>query len=243
MENYKFVTINSFDRANGSDSNFTVTLNGTFREDFTQMALVNFICTNTFYNVDSTNNTFNFQENIGAVTTATLAVGNYTLTDIITALETAMDAISANARTYTITSSSLTNKLTITGSAGTFLVKSTGGLNLMLGFSRSSDTTTALAVISPRIYNLSRYSFFHLSCTLSKGDTFNTSVGNRENIIGYIPVCESSNGDIYSFRPNPFCWRDVSYPNIDQLQVKLTDDQGVEIELNGGFMSMCLVFR
>lgn len=242
-ENFKYVTINSFDRPNGTDTNFYVTLNGTFTEQFSQIALVDFICTNSFYNVDSTNNTLIFQENSGGVVTATITPGNYALSTMITALQTAMNAVSVNGYTYTITADPITNFITITASAGTFSIKNTGTLNLMLGFSRSTSTSQNNANTGTRIYNLSRYGFLHLICSCSRGDTFNTTTGNRQGILAYIPICESQFGDVYSFRPQPFTWRDIAYPQVDQIQLQLTDDQGNVVDLNGGYMSVSLVLR
>lgn len=245
MANYKYVIINSFDRTGGAgDTDFYVTLNGTFREEFDQVGLVNCIMTNSFYNVDSTNNTFDFEEDAGGDVSATITAGNYSLGDMLTALKTAMEAVSPNTRTYTLTSSTITGKITITGSAGTFSVLTTGGLNLMLGFSRSTATGQNLANTAPRIYNFSRYSFLNLQCSACKSDTFNTINGGRQNILSFIPVTESSNGDILSFRPNDINWVDISdRTSTDQIAIRLTDDNNNIIDLNGGYLSLYLAFR
>ena len=100
MESYKYILINSFDRPtkSESDSDFQVNVVGNF-DDLSQVALSHCIITNSFYNVDSSNNTFNFQENAGPAVSASIAIGNYSLTEILPALKTAMEAVSPNSRT------------------------------------------------------------------------------------------------------------------------------------------------
>lgn len=246
--NYKYVLVNSFDRVGGSDTDPVFALNGTFREEFDEMALVGFVATNTFYNVSSSNNTLQFQErNLGVVypiKTATVPVGNYTLTNLITALQTAMNSQSALSATFTITSSALTGKLTINISVGEFKIVATqNSLNLMLGFSRTTDTAFQQNVLAPRIYNLSRYGFFNLQCSLTRGDVYNTITGNRQNILASIPISQSNFGDIYSFRPPVLNWINTSSPVIDQITLRLTDDENNLIDLNGGYMTCILAFR
>lgn len=242
-EHYKKILINSFDALVGTDTDFFINLNGTFPERFSQVCLRTLIMTNTLYNVDSTNNTFVFQETGESSTTVTLTAGNYSITSMITALQTALDAASPNTRTYTITTNTITNKLTITGSAGTFKVIHTGGLNLMLGFSTSTDTSAALAVTAGRIYNLTRYGGLNLYLSACKADTFNTITGSREAMLAYIPICEAASGDVYPYLPHDFEWTDISIDNVDYLHVRLADDTSTTVNLNGGYMSVYLLLR
>lgn len=243
-DSYKSITVNSFDRSAGTDTNFDVSLNGTFREEFKQICLGNLIMTNTLYNVDSTNNTLVFQENTGSAVTATISAGNYSIVDLIPALQTAMNAVSVNSRTYIITSSNVTMKLTITGSAGTFSVLSTGGLNLMLGFSRSTATGQNLANTGSRIFNLSRYPYLNVYASCVRGDTFNTITGNREGCLSFVSSAESGPGDMLVFRPQAgFEWRDVLTPYIDAIHFRIADKEGTTIDLNGGFCAISLLAR
>ncbi|MBK9285066.1 MAG: hypothetical protein IPM51_12235 [Sphingobacteriaceae bacterium] len=243
LENFKYIIVNSFDASGNSDTDFNVTLNAGFPHRLDQIALDTFVMTATYYNVTSSNNTFVFQEDVGGAVTATLTVGNYTIADMITSLKSAMEAVSPNVRTYTITTNASTNKLTITGSAGTFSVLTTGGLNLMLGFSRSTASGQNLANTGTRIYNLARYGFLTLKCTICKADTYNTITGNKQDIIAYIPIAEASFGEIYTYRPNEYSWIDVSPDRISRIEFLLTDDQNNVIDINGGYVSMKLALR
>lgn len=243
LENYKYIVVNSFDANGNSDTDFNVTLNASFPHKLDQIALDTFIMTNTFYNVTSSNNTFVFQENVGASATATLTAGNYTISDILTSLKTAMEAVSPNSRTYTLTANTSTNKLTIAVSAGTFSVLATGGLNLMLGFSRSTASGQNASNTGTRIYNLSRYGFLLLKCTACRADTYQTITGNKQDVLGYIPICEASFGDLYSYRPENLSWIDISPERLDRLEFVLTDDENNVIDINGGYVSLKLACR
>lgn len=242
-EDYKFIVVNSFNRASGTDTNFNVNLNGTFPERFSQMCLLNLIMTNTMYNVTTSNNTFVFQETGEDAVTCSLSVGNYTIYDIINNLPTAMNAVSPLSRTYTMSISSITNKLTITASAGTFTVLSSGGLNLMLGFSTNNNSTTGLTVTGTRVYNMARYGGLMLYCSSCKGDVYNTVTGNRQGNLAYIPVVEANTGELFSFRPHALEWRDLSQENIDTMNFRLADDTSKDVDLNGGYMALYIALR
>ena len=244
MESYKYILINSFDRPNKaeSDSDFQVNVVGNF-DDLNQLALSHCIITNSIYNVDSSNNTFNFQENAGPAVSASIAICNYSLTEILPVIKTAMEAVSPNTRTYTLTTSNITNKITISVSAGTFSVLETGGLNLMMGFSRSTPTAQNASNVAPRVYNFTRYSNLILSTSICSGDTFNTITGASQGILESIPIGESSSGDIYVYRPTELHWKDLSGPRIDQVRIKLSDDFNKIVDLQGGYLSLYLVCR
>jgi hypothetical protein len=248
MQSYKYIVINSYDRPNSneSDSNFSLSITGgTSYNRLSQVAVARFVCTNSVYNVDSSNNSFSFQEDVGPSATALIIPGNYSLSQIIPALQSAMNAVSPNSRTYVISSSNVTNKLTITASAGTFnvIADNGSGLNLMLGFSRRTNSSTGLSVIAPRIYNLSRFSNFVLKSNLPRGDTYNTVEGNRQAILDTIPISESSNGDIFVYHPTELLWRDLSYSSIEQISLRLCDEKDKDIDLQGGFMSVYLILK
>lgn len=247
-ESMKYIIINSYDRPNQneSDSNFNLGITGGSNyAGLSKVAVARFVCTNSVYNVDSSNNKLNFEEDTGGPVVATVPTGNYSMTTILPALKLAMETVSPNSRTYTITSSVVTNKLTITGSSGTFTILSDNGLglNLMLGFSRRSNSSTGLSVTAPRIYNLNRYSSFILKSNLTRGDTYNTVQNNRQAILDTIPISQSFSGDIFTYQPSVLLWRDLSYSSIEQIQLRLTDDKDREIDLNGGFMSVYLVVK
>lgn len=99
-----------------------------------------------YFVIDATNNKIDFKEtSLGPEITATLAVGNYSTSDLITEIESKMTAASLNARTYSVTHSNTTGKWTIAGSTFLSLLWSSGtntatSVGPTLGYAVSDQT-------------------------------------------------------------------------------------------------------
>lgn len=244
-----YIYVNSYDKTNGTDTDFIsyVNISGPTLADKTEVALSQLIITNSIYNVDSSNNKFNFrEESNGTIETATINPGSYSLAQLLPVLKTAMDNSSENSRTYTLTSSTITNKITISSNVGTFSVcpDNGEGLNLMLGFSRFNETSQSATQIAPRIYNLSRYGNLLLYCSVIEGNNYNTSSGTTDQILESIPLVESNSGDIFVYEPVDLNWRKLGQQGkINQLRFVLRDATGNTIDLNGGYMSLVLKLK
>lgn len=108
-----------------------------------------------YFVVTSSNNKINFKESGGGPElTATVTVGNYGVTTLRAAVKSAMEAVTANARTYTVTQSAVTGKWTIAGSTFLSLLFSTGtnaatSLRDVIGFS-SNDFTGSTSYTGPK---------------------------------------------------------------------------------------------
>ena len=82
---------------------------------------------NGYYVVTASNNKVNFREtSLGPELSATVSVGNYSLSAFLSAIKSAMDSATVNARTYTVTRSATSGRFTITGSTYLELLFSTG---------------------------------------------------------------------------------------------------------------------
>lgn len=109
-----------------------------------------------YFKVTSTNNKINFKETGGGPElTATVSVGNYSVTTLKLAIKTAMEAASVNARTYTVTQSGTTGKWTIAGSTFLSLLFSTGtdaatSLRDVIGMA-SNDFTGNTSYTAPKV--------------------------------------------------------------------------------------------
>jgi hypothetical protein len=113
-----YIFINSEDRSYASStspSNFSIQINSTVADAPRSSLSVESV---TFYNleygVNSTNNTLVFRENSDDLTdfTVTITPGNYSASEFVSVLKTAMDAAGTN--TYTVSYSSTTGKINIT---------------------------------------------------------------------------------------------------------------------------------
>ena len=129
------IYINSRNRNSGTSNNFTIDFTKQVKNDnnYDSATLLSFYCPISYYLINSNNNTFILNEGI-FTTTITIPLGNYTINNLILALNTSL--LSAH-YTYTITFSNITAKLTfnVTGNAGVqpvFIF--TNLLNEIIGF-------------------------------------------------------------------------------------------------------------
>jgi len=108
------------------------------------MSISTFSVFYTNIEVDSTNNYINFNEGGGEIS-ATVDAGTYTLTEILTAIKTAMDAVGG--QEYTVTLNRATRKITISATSNFDLLISTGsqsGISIWsdIGFTSGADLTS-----------------------------------------------------------------------------------------------------
>lgn len=109
------------------------------------MSLTTFSVFYTSLTIDSTNNKINFNEGSGELT-ATLDSGTYSLTDLMTAVKTAMDAVGT--LVYTVSVDRDSRIVTISSTSNFDLLISTGtnvpvGAWTILGFTGGADLTGA----------------------------------------------------------------------------------------------------
>jgi hypothetical protein len=103
------------------------------------------IIPNTFYNITSSNNTIYWTENKTDLST-TIPSGAYTITDLISAVETAMDSESSGYNTYTGAYSNSNFKITLTADNAfnfTFGTNTANSIGDVLGFTADSASATS----------------------------------------------------------------------------------------------------
>jgi hypothetical protein len=184
------------------------------------------------YNVRSgVNNTFRFTVTGGSYT-ATVTEGSYSMTALATALGTALTATGGIAATVAYSSTTL--KMTITASDSTFAVVSTT-LSTMLGFTSGQTGGTVVGTNAARNY-LDDY--FYVYLPQLGGDVLSTYPCTFR-----IPVPVDSGNVLYADYSSA-----VSPPTLEldvptsfsRLQVKLVDQLGNTLALNGANWSMLL---
>ena len=97
--------INSLDRISSSTSttDFIIVLNEAIK-NISKVKLIAADITNSFYNINSTNNTFSWEEDAGGdLISSTLTNGSYSPDTYIVMLKTILDGDTLNAQVYTIT--------------------------------------------------------------------------------------------------------------------------------------------
>ena len=151
------IEIASKRRTTGTIENFTTRLSHQIK--FSQkpsksywMRLENTLIPKTYYDINSTNNVFQVVEGGGSPVTVVITIdaGNYTITELLTELESGLDTGSAatgDTNTYLLTYDDITNKVGITyanaGTGDSIVDTITNGstLNSLLGFGKA-DTST-----------------------------------------------------------------------------------------------------
>lgn len=185
----------------------------------------------SYYIFNSKNNTFTLTESAGGgATTVTLPAGNYSTLTMITALETALDAASANSLTYTVTFAGLstspnTGKFTVTNNGGgvstftlTFGVAGDGrntNPSLFLGFASGANISdTSQTLEAPFVASITGPNYVYVnSNTLGQQcnlylptGALNLGKGNLGPQMAKIPITTQPGGVNYWQDPNPLMW-------------------------------------
>jgi hypothetical protein len=178
LKTYHLV-IDSRDRNTDSypnNYNYQIDLDRTYT-DIVSVELVSANIPKTEYLINSSNNLLHFNDD-GTDYIATIEEGNYTISELTTAIKTAMDATGTS--TFTVSSSSTTNKITILSSGSTFSLLFNGGSETynettrtkypessiapIIGFSKA-DTSGALTYTGDNQYNLNGPTYILLDIT------------------------------------------------------------------------------
>lgn len=204
----------------------------------------------SYYVVNNDNNTFILSET--GSTVVTLPVGNYNASTLCTALETALTTASTflGSRTYTVTYSNTTQKLTVAASTGTFSLifgsnNDSGQYNprLVLGFGPGSNNSSGSVLTAPYTAQISGPNYVYLNCTQIGGitDTYlpqnsvNLQSGQKGPQIARIPI-ECNPGDVsYYDDPVPEKWFNMeNLRQIQNLDLYFTlGNQGTKLRFNG----------
>lgn len=176
---------------------------------------------NSFYTFDSRNNQFSFKEGSGTVTTFSITPGNYTASTLISHLKTQLEANSENTRTYTLTYSSSTAKITYAVSASTFtILPIDNSCYYELGLQDS--LSSAAASITSGVIDLSGVKVVNLVSSSFGGNVANV-VGSQYNVFCSIPVNVSFLGILYYQNSNEFV--DVNLDNLYTASFTLMDER------------------
>lgn len=246
-----FLTLSSTNRTSGTDDDFQIITNQTIA-GYRKIRLSKLVMTNSLYNVTG-NNSLSFQvaddgsgTNPSSVLTATIVPGNYSISAMLTALGTAIGNTLTSAgisQTVTITTIPLSRKLSIQIGGGKYIRTTPDygtGLNLMLGFSRTSNSVWGSPLESPRIYNLNRYNSLYVYSSMIFSRSFNSNSNQKGALLDMVPIAASNFGDILTYIPPNNEFLNISESSLGDIQIQVKDDQNNSVDLNGGFMTIVL---
>ena len=158
-------------------------------KDLISVELISANVPKTQYLINSANNLIYFDDGTGTIT-ATIPDGNYTIGELTTEIKTQMDAISASvggSKTYTVTSDSKTNKITIAVNTGTFDMLFDGG-------SETHGTSTRTKYLDSSIGPIIGFSRSDLTSAATYTGTNQYDINGPTYLILYIKEFEQLNG-------------------------------------------------
>lgn len=230
----KFLRVTSRDRSSKSNSQYDIlfTTRDVDLHQIKRVELKTAIIPNTQYNVNINNNTWNFINSANGGTNYTIPVGQYTVTSLITELESQVPGL-------TVTQSTLTDKLSFTMSSGTFTMESDRTINKMaevLGVSTTVAGASGTEVCDslPNLTGLTNV--YIASSALSSGASMIASENDKTSIFCSVPITvpygstqvhDESGSDTHDYTSFP------AHKNISNIDIQLLDDKGFEVDLNG----------
>jgi hypothetical protein len=179
----------------------------------------------SFYSITASDNTFQFGLVAGPTTTYYVEPGNYTVTQLIGVIQTAMGA------SYAISYSSITSKLLFTHTSSNFIIYA-NTINHIIGFSKTTNTTSQANLLYSRdCVNLNSIRALNIEVNFP---TYNVNVAQpyNQNIMATIPVFVAPFSIISYTNTNNF--RTNLYVNkLDNIQIRILDNEARLVDLNG----------
>jgi hypothetical protein len=186
----------------------------------------------SFYSITNVDNTFSWGVVAGPINTYYVQPGNYNITQLIDIIQAAVGG------DYTVTYSSITSKILITHATSNFIIYA-ATFNHIIGFSKTSNTTSSSQILYGRdCVNLNQIRAINVEVNFP---TYNVNVAQpyNQNILATIPVYVAPFSIITYTNNNNF--RTNLYVNkLDQIQIRLLDNEARLIDMNGVQYQMTL---
>ena len=242
----EIVVIDSRDRDITSypiNSNYQIDLDEEYK-NILSVELVSIDIPKTQYLINNTNNLLYFKVS-GNIYTATITMGNYTITELSDALKESMDGLSS--QDFTISNSTITNKITISVATGTFdllFVDKTQHMGKLLGFNTTSNITGQSTVVAPNQYDLNgpTYIILHIN-------EFENLFGKKSSVKkGFAKIPLDATHTEYKYFKNTQDYHVIKYftpplAKLAQLNIRFLNYDGEEYDFGGLEHSMVLKIR
>jgi len=238
----------SFNRTAGTDASFSLLAKKTVGP-FGQCRLRNCTLGGFLYNVTSSDGRdtlyFTVADNSAGLNAQDYAItippGNYGWFDLKEALETAINA-ELNPLTVEFVYNNTSLKCSVSISGGKYIKINSNqarDLNIILGFSKSSDTAYATTLVSPRVVNLVRYPYVTLCTNILRDRSYISAANEMLGILDNIPV--PAPGEILQYTPShPTNFFNLGKVNVNEASFFILDPEGNVVDLNGGYLNVTL---
>ncbi len=200
------------------------------------LSVVHAVIPYSFYNIDSSNNLLSYSENGGISVNLFISPGNYTAIQMAAYLTSIMTR-------FVVGYNGITNKFTFTNSTYDFIINYNSTCLDMLGFSSNELaylSSTSKVLISEYCINMAQKQCLCIGSNLQTGNiNLSSNQLNCRSIICSIPL----DGQPYSLiaYKNPNDYKLNLYSNnLSVINIKLLDQNGNLINLNGKYFSLTL---
>ena len=240
---HKIFHINSYNRVTGDANDFEHEVD-LIDHDVDRVCVLQCNIPKSYYQMRSGYNAFTLTE-LGVDYTVTLTPGNYSRSNLKTALATLMTAASGNGWTYSVTFPSSASvdtgkyTFTVTGNSSnqpslTFGASSADNTHDFLGFDPSSTNAfTADSIISTNVISLTVEDIIYVHSDLAAGSTDTL----LQEIYGYGPDFDNINFT----SPDTHKYSKPLSPHLnDHYRFYLTNERDERINLNGRDWSMAI---
>lgn len=216
---------------NAGDCQYQLPQISTQRDTYLHLSVVSMVIPYSFFNINTTNNIFRYNLIDGTEVNITIPVGNYNINQLVSYLKTYMG------NSMTLSYNSITNKITFSNSATSFVLVYTEFLKI-LGFSTSNFYSTTTT--SPYCVNLFTITNINVESNLATYNFCNVpSQTNTFSILANVPINTQPQGlitysNLSNYKTNLYAGE------LSILDIKLKDNRGNLIDLNGCDYTMTL---
>lgn len=177
---------------------------------------------NSFYLINQYNNTLYLSDG-STTTTYTITYGNYTISNLITTLQSLLTG-------YTITYNSITLKITITHSTIPFQVLANSTISRILGLDDETDSVLSLSYTCPYVVNLLPQQKIHFRSNGLQLDTYNTYDKSTDIFLSLQNTAQLGGAIYYKNNSGNKYLLDINF--LQKLDIRITDDKNRELDFN-----------
>ena len=196
----------------------------------------------TFYNVVTTNNMITIKRvSNGALFSASLSTGHYEIFELISSIQSALNAVWNN--TFVFTFDIKTNKINISGVEQFTLVYTTSTIKKLIGL--TSDITSSTVSGSQQAICQSGVNLLRTQSIIIRLNVVRSLSTDQfeDTVLGVVPLEESSFGKVISNFNDSISIYSVRNTEIDELEVSFWTADGEQLAFNSYQFSVLLEFE
>ena len=246
IETKKTFYINSGNRLSGTNSRFTVNIPILSTDDFDHVALLQATIPKSFYQVRTSLNTFTLTEGITSVT-ITVPRGNYSRRSLQAIVEDLLTNNSPNGIVYQISwpssSETQTGKYTFTCSDVGGIQPSftfTNGMYKQLGFEKNTSYQfSSFQLTSENVIDLQPDALLYIHSDICSNSNSNDDILQEIYVAAGTPDYSNIHWENYDLEAYS---KTLVSKNKTTYTFYITDEDGIEVNLNGVHVNLTLVF-